>query len=83
MAKEKMLCPFNGQLCKECPLYRGRHYYLCFSKKYRGHLEKPGGEDRGNNPAAAESNPVELVWAPAEMPSAVDPFTRPLADIMD
>ncbi|NQT30884.1 MAG: hypothetical protein HQ588_00985 [Deltaproteobacteria bacterium] len=46
-------------------------------------MEKPGGEDRGNNPVAAESNPVEPVWAPAEMPSAIDPFTRPLADIYD
>ena len=36
MAKEKVLCPFSGQLCKECPLYRGRHYYLCFNKSYRG-----------------------------------------------
>jgi hypothetical protein len=39
MAKTKMICPFSGKLCKECPLYRGRHYYLCFAKKYRGHLE--------------------------------------------
>lgn len=39
MAKEDMLCPFSGQFCKECALYRGRHYYMCFSKKYRGHLK--------------------------------------------
>jgi hypothetical protein len=76
MAKEKMLCPFSGKLCKECPLYRGRHYYLCFNKSYRGHLEDTGE-------AAAENKPLEPVWEPAEMPSAVDPFTRPLADIRD
>jgi hypothetical protein len=63
MAKEKMLCPFSGKLCKECPLYRGRHYYLCFNKSYRGHLENPGET--------------------AEMPSAVDPSLRPMADIRD
>jgi len=38
MAKTKMICPFSGKLCKECPQYRGRHYYLCFAKKYRGYL---------------------------------------------
>jgi hypothetical protein len=80
MAKEQMLCPFNGQLCRECALYRGRHYFLCFNKKYRGHLEMP---DKGTNSTAAESDPVEPVWAPAEMPSAVDPFQTPLADIFE
>jgi hypothetical protein len=39
MAKAKMICPFSGELCVECPQYRGRHYYLCFAKKYRGYLE--------------------------------------------
>ena len=38
MAKEKMLCPFSERLCRECPLYRGRHYYLCYCSEYRGHL---------------------------------------------
>lgn len=83
MAKEDMMCPFSGKLCRECALYRGRHYYLCFSKKYRGHLEKPGREARGNNPGTAGSNPSKPVQVPAEMPSAIDPFTRPLADIRD
>jgi len=78
MAKEKMLCPFSKQLCRECPLYRGRHYYLCFSKSYRGHLEKPGGEAERDNPGT-----LEPVWQPDKMPSAVDPFQRPLPDIMD
>lgn len=41
MAKEKMLCPFSENLCRECPLYRGRHYYLCYCREYRGHLENP------------------------------------------
>jgi hypothetical protein len=82
MAKEEMLCPFNGRLCRECALYRGRHYFLCFSKKYRGSLE-PEGESRRNRSTAAESDPVEPVWAPAKMPSAVDPFKRPQADIFE
>ncbi len=36
MAKRKMNCPFSGRGCKECSIYRGRHYFLCFSKRYRG-----------------------------------------------
>ena len=49
MAKTKMICPFSGKLCEECPMYRGRHYYLCFAKKYRGYLgdkEDMATEDR-------------------------------------
>lgn len=38
MAKVKMLCPFSGKLCKECAVYRGKHYFLCFQNKYRGYL---------------------------------------------
>lgn len=42
MAKAEMICPFSGKLCKECAIYRGRHYFLCFNKNYRGYLKKPG-----------------------------------------
>jgi hypothetical protein len=38
MAKEIMICPFSGTMCKECPVYRGRHYLLCYCEKYRGCL---------------------------------------------
>ncbi|MFC1934049.1 hypothetical protein ACFLWC_04845 [Chloroflexota bacterium] len=48
MAKEDMTCPFSGKLCGDCALYRGRHYYLCFSKKYQGNLEKSGGDARNS-----------------------------------
>jgi hypothetical protein len=36
MAKHKMICPFSGTACIECAIYRGRHYYLCYSAAYRG-----------------------------------------------
>jgi len=36
MAKHKILCPITGTTCIECAVYRGRHYYLCYSKAYRG-----------------------------------------------
>lgn len=77
MAKEDMLCPFSAQLCKECPLYRGRHYYMCFCSKYRGHM-KAAGEIQ---PGAKEEG--EPVWMPPKMPSAVDPFQRTMPDITD
>jgi hypothetical protein len=83
MAKEEMLCPFSGKLCRECPLYRGRHYYLCFSKKYRGHLEKPGGNAKEGNPGTSKAEYDEHFKPLTKMPSAVDPFKRPMADIWD
>jgi hypothetical protein len=83
MAKEDMLCPFSGKLCGECALYRGRHYYLCFSKKYRGHLEKSEVAAKGTNPGTSEVKPDEQFEVPVKIPSAVDPFKRPLADIKE
>jgi hypothetical protein len=81
MAKEDMLCPFTGKLCRECPIYRGRHYYLCFNKKYRGHIEKPGDDTKESNPGTSEMGHVKQFEIPAKMPSAIDPFTVPMGDI--
>lgn len=39
MAKTPMRCPFNEKLCTECEVYRGRHYYMCTCKHYRGYIE--------------------------------------------
>lgn len=39
MAKTLMRCPFNEKMCKDCELYRGRHYYLCTCEKYRGYIK--------------------------------------------
>jgi spermidine synthase len=36
MAKVKMVCPISKGYCVECAIYRGRHFYLCFSKEYQG-----------------------------------------------
>ncbi len=36
MAKVKMACPISKGACVDCAIYRGRHFYLCFSKEYRG-----------------------------------------------
>ncbi len=34
MAKQFSRCPFTGNSCKNCPLYRSRHYSLCFNQHY-------------------------------------------------
>ena len=36
MAKVKMVCPISKGVCVECAIYRGRHFYMCFSKEYQG-----------------------------------------------
>jgi len=41
MAKINMVCPFSKKLCHECPIYRGRHYFLCFCEEYRGYIDQP------------------------------------------
>lgn len=36
MAKVKMACPITKGACVDCAIYRGRHFYLCFSREYHG-----------------------------------------------
>lgn len=36
MAKHKILCPISRTACIECAIYRGRHFYLCYSAAYKG-----------------------------------------------
>jgi hypothetical protein len=36
MARLKMTCPISKGACVECAIYRGRHFYMCFSKEYHG-----------------------------------------------
>lgn len=33
MKKQKHVCPFSKQSCRECPIFRGRHIRLCFYRK--------------------------------------------------
>ncbi|MGD9115555.1 MAG: hypothetical protein PVJ61_00010 [Dehalococcoidia bacterium] len=56
MAKQDMICPFSGRLCQQCSLYRGRHYYLCFNKQYRGHLKE--GKDTVSTSEATPKRPA-------------------------
>ena len=82
MAKAEMICPFSGKLCKECAVYRGRHYYLCFSKKYRGYVEKSGLVSKVGTPISAGVNSSSRFEMPSiKTTSTIDPFTLPLRDI--
>jgi len=45
MAKIAMACPFSGKMCRDCAVYRGSHYYLCFKKEYRGCLLGDNGKN--------------------------------------
>ena len=80
MAKTKMMCPFSNKLCEECALYRGRHYYLCFSKKYRGHLDDPGEEIKLDSRRGSLTGSNSEFEMPSVIPANTkDPFiTGPL-----
>jgi hypothetical protein len=72
MAKTSMICPFSGTLCKDCPVYRGRHYLLCYCEKYRGCIP----EAIKNLPLSKKSN------GKFKMPSFPDMTEDPYIDIM-
>jgi hypothetical protein len=55
MPKLRMLCPFSSRPCRDCSLYRGRHYSLCFSEGYRGYLGTPG--EGARSAGASRFNP--------------------------
>jgi hypothetical protein len=75
MAKTNMLCPFSNRLCSECPLYRGRHYYLSLCQKYRGHIGGPGDNKPGDNHQPVDFSAMwKLVQPWAEGPK---PETEP------
>jgi hypothetical protein len=82
MAKTEMICPFTNELCRECALYRGRHYYLCFCEKYRGHLDESevaSGENVSSRFQSISSNTFKIPQVISA--SAIDPFAKTLKDI--
>ena len=76
MAKAKMICPFSGIACKDCPVYRGRHYFLCFCEKYRGHLA-----ESGKTPPALRTGSNGKFEIPIiKLKSPRDPFIKALKE---
>lgn len=42
MSKALKACPFSGRLCRECPIYLGRHSQICMAARYKaGAKPKP------------------------------------------
>jgi len=75
VAKTRVICPFSGRLCMECPLYRGRHYLLCFCEKYRGYLDGSGDTtERAASPPWGLSSTRRFKIPLMKAESAIDPF---------
>jgi hypothetical protein len=74
LAKKEMMCPFLSRLCKNCAIYIGRHYYLCFSANYRGNKDRK--KSASNEAPGCDFN--TNAKRPFEMPilktGALDPF---------
>jgi hypothetical protein len=69
MAKANMICPFSGTICQECPIYRGRHYFLCYCERYRGCLP----ETLKNLPLAKAGSNGKFTMPKLPVPSK-DPY---------
>jgi hypothetical protein len=77
-----MVCPFSGKLCRECALYRGRHYFLCFEKHYRGYMNKDGKLNKQNTKRNFGKQPKELFHLDALTETkSIDPYTVEMPDI--
>ena len=82
MAKEKMICPFSGKLCRECPIYRGRHYFLCFNKTYRGHLNTSKKMSKVNSSILRKSNTENLFnLQELTVTNPIDPYAMHMPDV--
>jgi hypothetical protein len=38
MATARMVCPFSKRGCRQCGVFLGRHYYLCYEPEDRSEL---------------------------------------------
>ncbi len=55
MAKLDIVCPFTHRPCKECAIYRGRHYYLGFYEQHQG----GAGQSKGNTESGIRHQSVD------------------------
>ncbi len=74
MVKQDFLCPITHGLCKDCALYRGRHYSMPFCRFYRDRTK--GSDPARSAPFDAESfkelNRMLEPWK-TEMAMSADP----------
>ncbi len=69
LAKKEMICPFSGRLCRNCAIYTGRHYFLCYAKNYKGSLVRERGEGE-----LFHQKPQRAFAIPEINIKALDPF---------
>jgi len=55
MVKNSMKCPISGKGCINCPIYRGRHFNLCFQDHYRD------DETKGTGPLISMGYPASAL----------------------
>jgi hypothetical protein len=80
LAKAKMICPFSGKLCKECSLYRGRHYLLCFKDQYRGFIKESAQESTSDTDNYKDRVKDIFNLSSLTDSRSLDPFTTALPD---
>ena len=81
MAKVKMICPFSGKLCKECALFRGRHYFLCFKDNYRGYIKEGADSPAKDEKRTFGKDAKDLFNLELGKSKPVDPYTKDMPDI--
>ncbi len=72
MSKEAAVCPFSRRMCRECAVYRGRHFELCSLHNFRLKEAKAAK-------AKAWSEEVFTKWEMPEIPDG----TNIMVDIED
>jgi len=82
LAKKEMICPFLGQLCRNCAIFIGRHYYLCYCTNYRGYLGRKKAVNKAVNKAvthhAFSAKTKKDFRIPKIKTKALDPFITDL-----
>jgi hypothetical protein len=78
MAKKKMMCPFSNDVCKECVVYRGRHYLLCFYDNYQGYIKQPGSSKSDKDKTMFTNTGKKYKIPSLNIKKALDPFTQQL-----
>jgi len=64
-AKDVTVCPFSRTVCRECAIYRGRHFELCACHNYR--LRETKGVR-----TKAWSSEVFIKWEMPEIPDGAN-----------
>lgn len=64
-SKETTTCPFSGGPCRQCAIYRGRHYELC--ALHNDNVKKIRAAK-----AKAWTDPASVKWGVEEIPRGLE-----------